>query len=58
MEKKRRCLFSVGEDLFAGLEAKRFDKVRQTQELTISDRLSVSADICWYMSEKTISVHH
>ena len=44
--KKKRCLFgSFGEDLFAVLVAKRFDKVRQTREFTISDRLSVSADI-------------
>ena len=35
--------------LFAVLEAKRFVKVRQTQELTISDQLSVLADICWYI---------
>ena len=40
--------------LFAVLEAKIFDKVRQTREL-------VSADNCWYnigLSEYRVSVHH
>ena len=33
--------------LFAVLVARRFHELRQTQEPTVSDRLSVSADICW-----------
>ena len=42
--------------LFAVLEVKRLGKVRQPQERAILDRLSVSADICWYISVIGISV--